>query len=436
VKTVKWLILMTLFTLAACSKQGAQDPQQQNEGATIGNGAYLKMMADLSDAESLTSNVAKKGEKKQLFKLTFDKKLAVVLSGEHELISYKLTPTHIIARVNIVEGLETCSLVAIPKIKGRSKVLCLNRDLVGCDEQKFNDRSGYDVRGSEVFFTHQKNVKAPSPGWNEAPKQFCYASSITGESPASTSELRRWDGFSEHVETLFHTDPQNTKDAQMFVRDVFASKTNTNLCIDTANTGSQSIYCRTDGSEKWNKVKEFGNHYEWRIPFLKMGNSLFGESYKRNGGGILNLETLEITERNGNLPQKVDFVLENGGMIGRDGTKVIVVQPEGKSEKILEIGLEDAQPARLGSHAWYADRDSLRRVDLRDGALEQKDYFENVNLLNITGLSWALNDFLQLDGTTPRGFGGTTYLDNAGNLVSAQERSVPLEHPITLQWNQ
>jgi len=434
---MKYLLLSILIAVTACSKQDAGGPQNQNEGATIGNGVYLKMMADLTDAESLTSNIAQGKEGKRLFKLTFGKKLAAVLSGEHQLISFKLTPTHIIARVDIVEDKERCTLVAIPKVKGISKVMCLNRDLMACDETAFENRAGYDVRGSEVFFTHQENpIK---PGIGQYPDyQQCYTYATKGDSRSAKSELRRWDGFSEKVETLFHTEPQTTKNSQLFVRDVFASETNLNLCLDAIHSGEESLYCKADGETEWKKVRGLSNHSTYGTPYLKLGNSVLAEKYRpRNEGGRLDLNTLEITERKGSLPKKIDFLLENGGRLGSDDQGTItIVKPDGNSEQAFIVDLPSATPARVGNYAWYAGRESLQRIDLRNGEVEHRDHFHATKLLNLTSISWVLGDFLQVDGTAPQGFDGTTFLDAKGELVSAQVKSVPLEHPITLQWNQ
>lgn len=440
-KTRNVLFALSLLVLAACSgPQGTPAPtnQQQQDGVTIGNGAFLKMSADLTDAESLTSNVVVSGqrEKKKLFKLTYDKKLAVVLDGEHELISYKLTPTHIIARVEINEQrsdgkYEYCSLVAIPKVKGKSKVLCLNRDLMGC--QHFESRPGYDVRGSEVFFTHQKEAGVV----NEfSSYRNCYTSAVAGESGAAFSELRRWDGQSEKVETLFHTEPQATKDAQLFLKDVFASTENGNLCVETHNDGDENVLCRAQGTSRWERMKDLRNGVSNWTPYLKHGNYLLSEKY-RNGGGRLDLATLEITERTGELPRKVDFTLDNGGYLGRNwiGKEILEVDPEGNSKVVLTTDLPEATPARVGSFVWYIGTKTLRRFRISDGALEEKDYFSATDLLRASSIAWALNDLLQIEGTTVAGQPGRSFLNNAGELALFEGRSVPLEHPITLQWD-
>lgn len=424
---------LSIALLAACgSNEAATDPV---DGVSIGNGAhdggpFLAMAANLTDAVSLTSNIPRDAskEKKRLLKVTSDKKLVAVLEGEHELINYKITPTHIIARVDIKEGNHTCSLIAIPKIPGTSKVLCLNRELSHCSDTG-KIRPGYDVRGSEVFFTYQQAQQRQS--WSN----YCYESSKLGDMGTAVSELRRWDGRSEKVETLFHTEPQPAKGAQLFVTDVFASATNGNLCLEAWDNG---LFCRKEGSANWEPVKKFKNSSPSYTPYLRSGNTVLaewaGESY--NEGAALDLATMEREKRSGPLPGRVDFQLDAGGVIGRGGygANVIVVDKDGNSKEILKLDLDDTIPARLGSYAWYYGKESLRRVNLAEGKLDEKDYFDRTKLLRLASISWALDDLLRVDGTVPAGLMGTSYLTGAGELVQADTQSIQLEHPIDLKW--
>jgi len=434
-KTVNAIAIALLFLTLGCSKSSNElvppsVPQEQTDGVSIGNGNYLRMEADLAEAVSLTANLVAGGssEKKHLLKITKDKKVLAVLSGEHQLLSYKLTPTHIIAHVDIQEGLERCSLIAIPKVPGKSKVLCLNRQILNCDSTTQLKR-GYDVKGSQVYFTYYEP---------EVPSNYlsCATWAVKGGQSAVKSELRHWDGVSEKVSTLFHTDPQPTQHAQLYVSDVFASETNGNLCIDVENNGDESLLCRQETTGLWEKMKAVrGSGDE---PYLKLGNTLLSSSSENSWEGIkLNLATFETEKRKGKLPTQIHFPLDNGGFIGNTGYEregILCVGPEGDSKKIWETDLDGIRPVRLGNYAWYYGRESLRRISLQNCELDAQDYFDRTKLLRLSSLAWAVDDLLRVDGTAPTGFSGSAFLTSAGELFSTEESTIPLEHPIDLKW--
>lgn len=438
-KPVAQVVLLTLLLLlGACSKDGGAGPAGEPEkGVSVGNGRgenFLEMDADLTDAISLTATIPKDPTKedKRLMKVTSSNKFEEVLGGKHKLFNFKITPTHIIAHVNINEGegkaQKHCSLIAIPKIQGKSPVLCLNRELLNCTQIYSNrNQVGYDVRGSEVYFTYHEVLKKQD--YNPYDYMYCDTSAKIGENAASYSELRHWDGKSEKVETLFHSEPEHTSNAQMMVRDVFASKSNGNLCIDTDNTGKASVYCRKAGEVQWENIKDMETFYS-DTPYLAQNNKLLADG-KTNS---LDLETFELKKRDGVLPYSVDFKLENGGMVGRSGSSVIYVLPDGNSSFVFSLDSKVA-PARVGNWAWYMSGGSLRRLNLNDGKVDEKDYFSNTTLLRLSALYWTLGDFLRADGINRSGMPGKSYLATDGALLYVEATAIAVEHPIDLKWD-
>ncbi len=424
---LKLITIVVLSLLLGCSAGNKTNPGHGSDPAVaIGNGRYLKMVADLTDAESLTSTVPNDGKEERKFvKLTKTNKFEEVLSGKHQLFSFKLTPTHIIAHVNIWEDDKNthCSLIAIPKVKGTTKVLCLNRDLVSCSYPEDKpDASGFDVRGTEVFFTYHKP---------EGRSFACGAYSAKGDDSSAVSELRHWDGSSEKVDTLFHTDPETTKGSQMFVKDVFTSKTNRNICIDLTNSTPDKIFCRKEGTEIWEPIK--GMSTSRGYPFVVQNNSLLSDAFANQMK--LDLHTLKSTRRKGDLPKVIDFETANGGLIGRDEWRVIYIDPNGDSTFGLDLEMAIKSPIRTGNYAWYLNGASLRRMSLVDGQLDPKDFFDNTKLLRLSSISWSLGDFLWIHGTGKTGIPEKSILNGDGDLVYVETPTLAVEHPIDLKWD-
>ena len=431
-------LLFFALALSACSTPKA-------DGVSIGNGhnggggnsgtptkptgneAYLAMQADLTDATGITSNlVAKEGTgNRHLLKVSADGKIKVVLTGEHELISFKLTPNYIVAHVNISEGDNKCSLIAIPRINGMTRVRCLNRDFIHCSRETTGN-GGYDTAEDEVYFAYQRAVKTGG-GRNS---HSCREGS-TDDWDSSISELRKWDGKSESVQTLFHSDPATLSGVQPIVRDVFASMANKNVCVHVVNSG---ILCREEKTEAWSKphskrlaISTFSN-------LIKHGDNLLSDSSASSAPPKLALSTLEVSDRTGALPSRVDFRTKSGYVIGTSWKGTVCVDPKGDSQEVLQGLVEKARPARLGDSAWYFGTSTLRRIELETCTVDPTDYRENAKLLSLTSISWSLGDFLRVDGIGEKGMPSTSLLDSVGKLVTNETVSMPIEHPIELTW--
>lgn len=423
-------LCFSLIGLFACSKGNDTQPENGNgpdKGVSVGNGRgenYLRMDADLTDARALIATLPDDSTQgKRLMKITAGNKFEEIFSGRHKLYSFKVTPTHIIAHVNIWEDNMHCSLIAIPKIQGKTPVLCLNRQLVNCDSD--SNQVGYDVRGTEVFFAYQET--------QDQTVLSCLSNSKRGELGASISELRHWDGKTEKVQTLFHSNPEANNRTQLLVRAVFVSETNGNLCIDTFNGGDNSLFCRNGNSEHWTKLRVGNGSY---TPFLKQGNFLLSSS-RADHVGRLNLEDFTTSKRIGTLPSIVDFRLDNGGFLGRDHyyKKLILVLPDGNSTDIMS--LEDVQvaPARVGNWGWYMSGESLKRFNLLDGTADHTEFFPQTTLLKPSALYWTLGDFLRIDGTSTKGMPAKSYLNEDGTLLYVDAPVINVEHPIDLKWD-
>lgn len=416
------IFLVFAFICSACAKKGdGVSVGNGYEGGTPSSGTYLSMQADLTDATGITSNVVTdtKNEDRHLLKVTPDGKVAVVLKGEHRLLSFKLTPKYIVARVSIYEGSNFCSLIAIPRIQGMTPVRCLNRSHIHCD-RRFATSDGYDVVGDEVFFAYQKRSQPDGINSN------CSDGSTNSYSSAY-SELRHWDGKSESVQTLFHSDPAVISGVQPVVIDVFTSTTNGNLCIGTLNGG---LVCRKETDRTWTKLANLKSADYTR--YVKQNEFLLTDT--GSDEQKINLSDFTIQGRKGDLPNVIDFRMENGRVFGRSYGTLISIKPDGNSEAILDNLVHDAKPARLGKYGWYFNPSSLRRVDLEEGKVDDKDFMPETKLVSLTAVSWSLGDLLRVDGIGGAGTPSSSLITDAGRLFSNSTQSIPIDHPIELRW--
>lgn len=150
----------------------------------------------------------------------------------------------------------------------------------------------------------------------------------------------------------------------------------------------------------------------------------------------IDLEHLETTVPKGMLPLTKDFDLENGGFIGRNGGNISCVDPDANSEKVVQLGHE-VNLIRAGSDVWFHGPQLLQKISLRDCKLDNKNYFENKGLTTINAISYALGDYLRLDGNQEiDGLPGSVWLNSFGDIaLSRPMHDVQIEHPIELKWN-
>lgn len=451
--------LVVIGMLASCSSEnengtsnrfGGDGSPTIQEGTSVGNGFYLSMMANLVDAESLTTTKPTESDPgRKLVKQTSDKKFSDVLTGAHQILFWKQTPTHVIAQVRIVEGNQKCHLIAIPKRQEISKVLCLSRDsLIMGDEVEINSttheakrRPQFDVRGSEVYFTHARCLKTDIP-YHES-SAYCYQGNVA-------TELRHWDGVSEKVETLIYFDREHDQMADIY--QPFTSEANGNLCFATRpgyentygisipNRNYGMVYCYHGESRKWahqqmplDSVRAYD--YSNSENAIKINNQLVTEHY------TINLANLEYKKNRNELPDVIDYPLENGGLVGRSGGEIIRVDSTGKGEVIFNTNRDATTLVRQKDFAWFYSYQTLRKVSLKDGTLDPVDYFKAADLIQISKISGVFTPFgeqLVLQGTANsegRGIPATRHLSPEGELMSASSMSIPVDHPIELRWN-
>ncbi|MBI4406110.1 MAG: hypothetical protein HY537_18270, partial [Deltaproteobacteria bacterium] len=256
--------MFALVFLQACSKpsdspasQSGPDGEKKGapEATSIGNGGYLKMTADLSDAKSLTTTAVKDPtkENKTLFKITSSNAIKEVFSGPNSVYFWKETPSYIIAQVKIEEEGKACFLIAIPKLREKTKVLCLSRNHLEIGltrwynpfEFEIPNRAQFDVRGEEVYFTNYY-VKSDKPN-----------DYYSGDHLAT--ELRYWDGKADKASTLFYKE-HSKKENKEEINQVFLSLTNAISCFNFYGSGSGidgvsgQVFCRLSNSDLWKQL--------------------------------------------------------------------------------------------------------------------------------------------------------------------------------------
>ncbi len=437
-------VLIALLAVGCGGKPGAgasqpeSDPgragngeSKASEGVSVGNGFHLQMLADLSDAVALTTTVpgTKAGSERLLYKVTGTKELQKVMAGPHDIHHWKETPTHIIAQVYLEEGDQKCFLIAIPKVRGKTPVLCLSREplLTPGSNATYATRPlrpHFDVQGSEVFFAHEVIEK----------------STRHADAENVVSELRHWDGRSEKVQTVFHGDMDFNRMPP--IEQVFASETNTNVCFSLMssyyNRASEPtrahLFCRASAEAAWRKMP--GLTVDDRS--IKFANSILLDGSWNTSGKKFRLADLTLAERTGPVPTTRDYDLAEGGFIGR-GTELTVngtiscVDRDGNGRKLAEVNTA-TDLVRIGGWAWFFGSQTLRRVDLKDCTLDRREYFDDTSLIQLSRMGWVLGDFLRLDGTNGRGQPSTVHLTTGGTLIDMRSQDVTVDHPIDLKW--
>ncbi|MBI4405648.1 MAG: hypothetical protein HY537_15925, partial [Deltaproteobacteria bacterium] len=165
---------------------------------------------------------------------------------------------------------------------------------------------------------------------------------------------------------------------------------------------------------------------------LKFGNYILTNDSK------IDLNDLSIMKRTGVLPRYIDKQTGQGGLLGHthdwQGTSLHCLDKDGNSSEIAKTNLQ-TPIIQLGNHGWFLGTASLQRVSLNDCSLDPKNYFENTRLLIGARMAWAQGDFLRIEGTGADGKPRISYLTPEGHLVFVEHPTVPLEHPVEIQWN-
>ncbi len=431
------IIGLSIIVLAGCSGKGSGLSPQ---GTSVGNGFRMTISADLTGASALTTAIPGKSTDphKTLYKILPGQPgekagIQPVLSGPNDIYHWKETATHVIAQTTIDENGSRCYLIAIPKVQEKSQVLCLSREPL--DQDRYNPtgdtkRPLFDVQGVGVFFSSVQRE---------------YANGVYSEPTNRISELRYWDGKSESVQTIFHTDRNFNKNPA--IEGVWASQDGKKVCFGFAESdpyysgieeGKGAVYCRNrDDEDRWKLLANIRSNKR----ATKFNNHVLFDGYSSQAGvSKLNLDTLVLEDRKGPIPTVKDYELEEGGFIGRgayggDYGSIVCVDKNGDGKALPAQGSDNTSLARIDDWAWFFGSQTLQRVSLKNCELDPKNYFANTRLIQLSELNWVLGDFLKLNGTSDRGLPTTVHLTAAGSLIQINSQAVTVEHPIDLKWD-
>lgn len=317
-----------------------------------------------------------------------------------------------------------CYLIAFSKTAAGDPVACLSQKPVGLyspfDEYPLYRNKGVSARGGEVYFV------TGSSEFYEAHDDEVFGGGFgifigSHDSANQVSELRLWTEGSDTTELMFQLE---AADGNRLDR-VFASTTNENVCataFGVNNESGKAICGQPSDSSSWTVVGLAG---DVTVP-QQIGNLVW------LGAETIDLDDLSVDATVGNasapaLDTEI-YALGNGdhvalceyiecGENGENCDNAGIVNLN-SANGVLAITVVDnsVEWERIkgnGSYIWIYGGDKLQRIAAGDGALDSTNFIVDLNLLQVTDMSFTALDSLRVDAKA--GIGDVIlYIDSDG----------------------